>query len=75
MNARTAGSGFMRIELTDRDFKPLADQPLEFRGDSVEDPLRFGASARLPSTADGTVRLKIYMENAALFSLRRIANS
>lgn len=70
MNARTVNSGEIRIELTDRDFNPLADQPLVFKGDCVAEPLDFGASEHLPQTADGTVRLKMYLHNAALYSLR-----
>jgi hypothetical protein len=69
MNARTVGSGSLTIELTDRDFKPLAAQPLVFRGDSVEEALRFGGGVKLPATPDGTVRLKMTLENAALYSL------
>jgi hypothetical protein len=68
MNARTTGNGSLSIELVDREFKPLAAKPMVFRGDAVAAPLRFGSKIKLPATPDGTVRLKMTLENAALYS-------
>lgn len=69
LNARTVGDGFASIELLDRRFKPLAAAPLVFRGDNTALELCFDGSTRLPRTDDGTVVLRMYMENAALYSL------
>jgi hypothetical protein len=69
MNGRTVGDGLIAIDLLDRDLRPLPGDEMVFRGDACAQPLTFGGSRRLPVTADGTIRLRIYLERAALYGL------
>jgi len=68
LNARTVGDGFISIELLNRRFEPLAG-PLRFSGDDTARELRFGEDVALPRTEDGGVVLRLYLENAAIYSL------
>lgn len=69
MNVRTVGAGYVSVELLDRRFQPLAKTATVISGDETALELRFDGSARLPRTEDGTVVLRMYLENAALYSL------
>lgn len=68
MNARAAAGGSISLELLDAEAKPLADAPFVFAGDETEQLLRFDGEDALENTPDGTVRLRLTMESAALYS-------
>lgn len=70
LNARTVSGGMIAVELLDSAFQPLAKQELQFRGDECALALAFDGNETLPPTADGKVRLRFYLENAAIYSLR-----
>jgi hypothetical protein len=69
MNVRTVGGGYVSIELLDRRLQPLAKAATVIRGDETALELLFDGSARLPRTEDGAVVLRMYLENAAVYSL------
>jgi len=68
MNARCVKDGSIRVELCDRAGKALSPESCVFAGDATEFPIRFGGRTRLPDTERGGVRLRLTMENAALYS-------
>ena len=68
LNARTVKDGFIRIALLAPDLTPINAPEFVFSGDSIATLIRFGDTDTLPASPDGTLRLRITMENAALYS-------
>lgn len=72
LNARTVHDGVIEIEFLDEQRQPIPGvQPFVFRGDATAAALAPpGGDGRLPTTASGTLVLKVFLQNAALYSLR-----
>lgn len=68
MNARTVGDGMIVAEWLRADLTPLGAREIIFRGDNCAFPLDFGSET--PSPTPDKLRLRFYLENAALYSLQ-----
>lgn len=69
-NLRTVRDGVIEIQFLGTNLKPLDAKPIVFRGDQVDFPLEFNGKDTIPHTPDGKIRLNIFLQSAAIYSLR-----
>lgn len=69
MNARTVGDGVIEMDLLTADRQPLGRERLALRGDRVDWPVEFDGSATIPQTDSGLASMRIFLQNAGIYSL------
>ena len=72
INARTVGDGVIEMDLLTPDRQPLGKERLTLKGNHVEWPVRFDGAERITQTDRGLAVLRIFLQNAALYSLRTV---
>ncbi len=70
INYRTVAGGQLAIRILNSNFNELDGQETLLRGDALAHRLTCDTKPVMPQTADGTIRLRMYLENAALYSFK-----
>lgn len=69
INARTVAGGLIAVDLLDADGRPMSDREILFEGDDCRFALDLAGLLDAAPSPDTPVRLRFYLENAALYSL------
>ncbi len=74
MNYSTSAAGSVRVEITDKNGKPIPgfslDECSEIYGDEIEKVVEWKSQPDLSSLAEQPIRLRFVLKDADLYSIR-----